>query len=222
VFDWIAGIIVRLGYAGVALLTFLEHLFPPIPSELILPLAGSVAASGKLGVAMVIATATLGSLAGATFWYVLGRRIGEARLRRWIDRHGRWLTLSGDDVDRAKDWFKRRGKLAVLIGRLIPGIRTFVSLPAGFSGMPWIGFLAYSLAGTLVWTAALVYAGVKLQNIDAVSKYIDTTTNVIFGILAVMLVRRYVKCWRPRRSTPVHSDQHTIAYEQRPKTTGDA
>jgi membrane protein DedA with SNARE-associated domain len=196
VFDWIAGIITRLGYTGVALLTFLEHLFPPIPSELILPLAGYVAASGDLGLAMVLATATIGSLSGATLWYVIGRRIGEEALRRWIDQHGRWLTLSGRDVDRSKAWFERRGKLAVLVGRLIPGIRTFVSLPAGFSRMSWVTFLVYSVTGTLVWTAALVYAGVKLQqNFAVAGRYIDIATNVFFAILALLLVRRYVKCW---------------------------
>lgn len=198
-FDWIAGIITTLGYAGVAMLTFLEHVFPPIPSEIILPMAGYVAATGKLGVVMAIATGTIGSLGGATLWYVIGRRIGEQRLRDWIDRHGRWLTLSGGDIDRAKAWFERRGKAAVLIGRLVPGIRTFVSLPAGFSRMPWPSFLAFTAAGTLAWTATLIYAGVKLQeNFEVVEKYIDMSTNILFAILGTMLVWRYVRCWRPR------------------------
>jgi membrane protein DedA with SNARE-associated domain len=210
VFDWISGIVASLGYAGVAMLALLEHVFPPIPSELILPLAGYVAASGKLGVVGVIVAGSLGSLGGATLWFVIGRRIGEQRLRRWIDNHGRWLTLSVRDVDRAKDWFQRRGKFAVLVGRLMPGIRTFVSLPAGFTKMPWPTFLAYSLTGTLVWTAALVYAGVQLeQNFELVGKYINTATNLIFAVLGSMLVWRYVKCWRPRTPRQHHAqDQH--------------
>jgi membrane protein DedA with SNARE-associated domain len=199
VFDWVAGIIRSLGYAGVAMLAFLEHVFPPIPSELILPLAGYIAGSGEIGVVAVIIIATLGSLGGATLWYVVGRRIGEERLRRWIDAHGKWITLSGRDVDRAKDWFDRRGKAAVLVGRLVPGIRTFVSLPAGFSGMPWAAFLAYSVTGTLLWTAALVYAGVTLQqNFTAVGKYINMATNVIFAGFAALMIYRYVKCFWPR------------------------
>ena len=198
-FEWVAGIIASLGYAGVAMLALLEHVFPPIPSELILPLAGYVAASGRISVVMVIVTGTLGSLGGATLWYLIGRKIGEARLRRWIDEHGKWLTLSARDVDRAKDWFERRGKAAVLLGRLVPGIRTFVSLPAGFSGMPWPTFLAFSLTGTLIWTAALVYAGVTLQqNFAAVGKYINVATNVIFAILGAAILYRYVKCFWPR------------------------
>jgi membrane protein DedA with SNARE-associated domain len=202
VFDWVAGIIKSLGYIGVAMLTFLEHLFPPIPSELILPLAGYVAASGEIDVVMVIATATVGSLCGATLWYVIGRRIGERRLRSWIERHGKWLTLSARDVDRANDWFRRRGKAAVLLGRLVPGVRTFVSLPAGFSGMPWPIFVAYSLFGTLLWTAALVYAGVTLQqNFTAVGQYINLATNILFAMLGAMMIYRYAKCFWPRRPT---------------------
>ncbi|HEX6162291.1 MAG TPA: DedA family protein [Vicinamibacterales bacterium] len=205
-FNWIAGIITSLGYAGVAFLTFLEHVFPPIPSELILPLAGYVAASGDLTVAMVIATGTVGSLAGSTLWYAIGRKVGEQRLRAWIDQHGKWLTLGQHDIDRATAWFERRGKIAVLIGRLLPGIRTFVSLPAGFSRMPWVTFLAYSTAGTLAWTAALVYAGVQLKhNFALVSDRIDIATNVVFVVLGAMLAWRYVKCWR-KRSVPRVAD----------------
>ena len=117
-FDWITGIIRQLGYTGVGMLTFLENVFPPIPSELVIPLAGFIAAEGELHLGVVIATATLGSLAGAALWYEVGRRVGEAKLREWIDRHGRWLTLSGADIDRAQAWFTRHGKSAVLIGRL--------------------------------------------------------------------------------------------------------
>jgi len=196
-FEWVAGVIAQLGYVGVAALTFLENVFPPIPSELILPLAGYVAATGELRLGLVIAAGTVGSLAGATFWYVLAKRAGEKRFREWVRRHGRWLTLSVSDVDRAQAWFKRRGKWAVLIGRLLPGVRTFVSLPAGFSGMPWPTFLFYSVIGTLAWTAALVYAGAILQaNFGAVGRYIDMATNILFAGVAVMMVVRYVRCFR--------------------------
>jgi membrane protein DedA with SNARE-associated domain len=199
VFDWIVGIITRLGYAGVAALTFLEHLFPPIPSELILPLAGYVAGTGDLAIGPVIAFGSVGSLAGATVWYVIGKRIGEARLRKWVEHHGRWLTLSTHDIDRANDWFHRRGKVAVLIGRLMPGVRTFVSLPAGFSGMPWLPFLIYSAIGTVGWTAALVYAGATLQqNFELVSNYVDMITNGLLAVLGAMLLWRYIRCWRSR------------------------
>ena len=195
-FDWITRVIGRLGYVGVASLTFLENLFPPIPSELVIPLAGYVAAGGDLRIGLVILTGSIGSLAGATVWYALGRRVGEARLRAWVDRHGKWLTLSSEDVDEAQQWFVRHGRAAVFIGRLMPGVRTFVSLPAGFTTMPLAPFLLYSALGTVLWTAALAYAGVVLQaNFAIVSDYINVATNVLLVVLGLLLVRRYVKCW---------------------------
>jgi membrane protein DedA with SNARE-associated domain len=199
-FQWITGVIERLGYAGVATLTFLENLFPPIPSELVIPLAGFVAATGRLRLDLVIIAASVGSLAGAVVWYEIGRRVGERRLRAWVGRHGKWLTLSPDDVDRAQAWFKRHGGSAVLIGRLIPGVRTFVSLPAGFARMPLWSFLLYSTIGTALWTAALAYAGVVLEaSFTLVGDYLNVATNVLWIGLAILLVRRYVRCWRDSR-----------------------
>jgi membrane protein DedA with SNARE-associated domain len=197
VFEWITSVIARLGYLGVAALTFLENVFPPIPSELVIPLAGFVAADGDLRLAFVIAVGSAGSLAGATVWYAIGRRIGEHRLRAWIARYGRWLTLSVRDVDRAQVWFRRHGAAAVFFGRLVPGVRTLVSLPAGFSSMPLAVFLLWSALGTSVWTAALAYAGVVLQaNFALVGDYLGVATNALLAAGGVMLVRRYITCWR--------------------------
>jgi membrane protein DedA with SNARE-associated domain len=196
-FEWIVTVIERLGIAGVAALTFLENVFPPIPSELVIPLASFVAARDGSHVAIVIAAGTAGSLGGAGVWYVLGRRVGEQRFRRWVSRHGKWLTLGVKDLDRAQAWFKRHGPAAVFVGRLIPGVRTFVSLPAGFAGMPAVPFLLWSALGTVIWTAALAYAGVMLQaSFTVVSHYIDAATDILLGIMGVMLVRRYVQCWK--------------------------
>jgi membrane protein DedA with SNARE-associated domain len=198
-FDWITGTIRSLGYLGVAVLTLAENAFPPIPSELVIPLAGFVAAQGDLSVPGVIAAGSAGSLAGAWGWYEVGRRLGERRLRQWVQRFGKWLTLDAEDVDRAQTWFERRGGAAVFIGRLVPGVRTFISLPAGFAGMALGPFLLYSAAGTLIWTAALAYAGVVLRaNFTLVGDYIGMVSNVVLGILALLLVRRYLRCWRAR------------------------
>jgi membrane protein DedA with SNARE-associated domain len=195
-FDWITGVIEKLGYVGVAALTFLENVFPPIPSELVIPLAGFVAAQGKLSLIPVIVTASVGSLAGATLWYWIGKRVGERRLRAWVDRHGKWLTLGSEDVDKAQRWFRRRGNAAVFFGRLVPGVRTLISLPAGFAGMPVLPFLLYSALGTAIWTGALAYAGVMLQsNFTIVGDYVNVATNVILGIFGVFIAYRYVRCW---------------------------
>jgi len=200
-FDWITGVIERLGYAGVAGLTFLENVLPPIPSELVIPLAGYLAAQGDMRLMLVIATASAGSVAGAAVWYWIGRRVGERRLRAWVDRHGKWLTLSGKDVDRAQLWFSRHGNAAVFFGRLMPGVRTLVSLPSGFARMRALPFIVYSALGTIIWTAALAYAGVALQsNFTIVGDYIDMVTNVVLGLIGVMIVTRYVRCWRAHAS----------------------
>jgi len=201
-FDWIARVIGRLGYTGVIGLTFLENLFPPIPSELVIPMAGFVAASeGEMRLGFVIVAGSIGSLAGATFWYAIGRTVGEQRLRAWVDRHGKWITLGRKDVDHAQAWFQRHGNAAVFVGRLMPGVRTFISVPAGFTAMPVVPFLLYSALGTVIWTAALAGAGMALQaNFSVVGDYIKIATNILLALFAVLLVRRYVTCWKDSRS----------------------
>lgn len=174
-----------LGYPGIALVTCLENVIPPIPSELVMPLAGFIASRDDLTFWGVVAAGTAGSLAGATAWYVVGRRVGEARVRAFFRRRGRWAGLSETDIDRAMDWFRRHGAIAVLIGRLLPAVRTFISLPAGFAGMSLVPFLAYSLVGTAAWIAALTWAGMVLgENHQAVDRYLDPATwAVLAGVV---------------------------------------
>jgi membrane protein DedA with SNARE-associated domain len=199
-FEWITQVIARLGYVGVAALTFLENLLPPIPSEVVIPLVGFVAAQGDMHLGLAIAAAIVGSLGGAILWYVVARRVGERRVRAWVDRNGKWLTLSADDIDKAVAWFQRHGKTAVFVGRLVPGVRTFVSLPAGFARMPFLPFLLFSTVGTAIWAIALAYAGVALRSqFTLVSDYINVITNGLLVVFAVTVIRRYVKCWRGSR-----------------------
>lgn len=190
-FDWITGIVDSIGLFGVALLMFLENVFPPIPSELIMPLAGFQAARGSFGLAGVIVAGSVGSLAGAALWYWIGREIGSARLKRLAGRHGRWLTIAPEDVDRANDWFGRHGGVAVLIGRLIPTVRTFVSVPAGVARMPLSRFLAYSAVGTVTWTTLLAVAGYLLE-----SQYerVVGWLNPLSTVVVVAIIGVYV--WR--------------------------
>ena len=195
-FIWMTDVITSLGYAGVAVLMFLENVFPPIPSELVVPLAGFVAATGRLRLDVVIAAGSVGSLAGAVLWYDVGRRVGERRLRSWVEAYGKWLTVSPRDLDRAAAWFERHGPVAVLVGRLVPGVRTFVSLPAGVARMPFGTFLLYSTLGTAAWTTLLAVAGLLLEaNFTRVGRYVDVATNVLLVALAVLMVVRYARCW---------------------------
>jgi membrane protein DedA with SNARE-associated domain len=162
--EWVVQAVRTLGYAGIALLMCLENLFPPIPSELIMPLAGVLAADGDLSLYGVIIAGSIGSLAGQSAWFTLGRRLGERRIRSAAARHGRWLAVSPDDLDRARDWLTRHGALALIIGRLVPTVRTLISLPAGMAGISWGQFLGYSAIGTTAWTAGLAVAGYVLQS----------------------------------------------------------
>ena len=192
-FDWITGLVQQTGYPGIALLMLAENVFPPIPSELIMPLAGFAAARGELGMAGVVVAGTAGALAGTLFWYCLGRRVGLERLRRQAAEHGRWLTVSPDDVDRAATWFDRHGGAAVLIGRLVPAVRTLISVPAGVAGMALPRFLAYSAVGTALWTALLATAGYLLEGqYHKVSAYLDPVSNAILALLVLGYVYRVV------------------------------
>ena len=161
-FDWVTGLVEDGGYLGVAALMFAENLFPPIPSEFIMPLAGFAAARGDQHLALTIAAGAAGSLAGALFWYAVGRWLGAERLKRWAERHGRWLTLTPDDIDRSCAWFNRHCGKAVFLGRLIPAVRTLISVPAGIAGMGLGRFLLYSALGTLIWTGFLAVLGFLL------------------------------------------------------------
>ena len=127
-FQSIIDTINSLGYVGIALLMALENILPPIPSELIMPLAGFAVTQGKLKFSYVVIAGTIGSVLGATPWYFLGKLWGLKRTRKIADRYGKWLTLSGEDIEKAKNWFNRRGYIATAIGRLVPGIRTYISL----------------------------------------------------------------------------------------------
>jgi membrane protein DedA with SNARE-associated domain len=192
-FEWISNIMSSLGELGVALLMLLENVFPPIPSELIMPLAGFISERGGLSFWPVILAGSAGSLAGALAWYWVGRAVGERRFRSWVDDHGRWLTLSCEDLDRAKGWFDRHGGAAVFIGRLIPGIRTFISVPAGFAEMPFVPFLLYSTVGTTLWTAALAYAGRLLgSQYEKVSTYLGPVSWVVLGAILILYIYRVI------------------------------
>lgn len=189
--DWIVTAIERAGYLGIFLLMLLDNIFPPIPSEIIMPLAGFAAARGQLGLVGVFLAGTAGSLSGALVWYAVGRWLGRERLNTFAARHGRWLTLSPAEVDRAGTWFARRGGNTVLVGRVIPGVRSLISVPAGVSGMPLAPFLAYSTVGTVVWTGLLAAAGYRLsENYRAVAGFIEPIGNgVLVLALALYLYR---------------------------------
>ena len=192
--EWIVEVVGKLGYAGVFLLTLLENIFPPIPSELIMPLAGYHAAQGKFGLIGAIVAGSAGSVAGTMIWYWIGHRVGERRVRDWADRHGAWLTLDGEDIDKSAQWFHRSGTWAVFICRLIPGLRTWISLPAGFSGMPMSQFLIPTTVGTVLWTTALTVAGHMLgSNYGNIEGVLGKVSLVVTAAIAILYVYRLIQ-----------------------------
>jgi membrane protein DedA with SNARE-associated domain len=200
--DWIIDIVASLGYIGIALLTLVENIFPPIPSELIMPLAGFQSARGGMSFWGAVAAGSAGSLAGTCGWYWAGLKVGEDRLRSWIERHGRWLALDLDDIDRAKSWFDRYGVWAVFFCRMIPALRTLISLPAGFNRMPLASFLLPSTIGTFLWTAGLTYIGRLLgANYQQVKDYVGVVSWIVIGNIAVIYVWRQVRYFTGRPSS---------------------
>ncbi len=201
--DWSANTIADMGYLGITLLMFLENIFPPIPSEIVMPLAGFVAARGDLNLAGVTIAGMLGSVLGALPWYFASRLLGEKRLKAWADRHGRWLTVTSSELDKALDWFLQHGGKMVFFGRLVPTIRSLISVPAGFTCMRLPRFLIYSIAGTLLWSGLLAWAGYLLQShYYKVADYLGPiSTAILVGIVLIYFYRvvTYPRQVRARR-----------------------
>jgi membrane protein DedA with SNARE-associated domain len=189
--EWVAGIITGWGPLGVFFLMFLEHLFPPIPSEVILPLAGLEAQRRGLSPWLMILVGTAGSVGGLSMWYLAARAFGRTRLLALIARFGRILTLRPSEIDAAERWFARRGALAVCLGRLVPTVRTLISIPAGFARMPLLPFLGWSALGSFAWTAALMLAGFWLGATgDLLEGLIGPVSDlVLIGIVGLYLWR---------------------------------
>jgi membrane protein DedA with SNARE-associated domain len=189
--DWVVRLIEQSGYLGVGFLMFLETIFPPIPSEVIMPVAGMAAAKGKLGFVPVVASGTAGAMLGNMVWYLAARALGILRLKPLIDRYGRWLTLTWPEVVRAERWFAQHGTAFVFFGRLLPTVRSLVSVPAGLLRMRFRNFFIASALGTATWTTILATAGYKLQeNVADVGAMVGPISNAVLVILALAYVWR--------------------------------
>jgi membrane protein DedA with SNARE-associated domain len=180
---WVASIIESLGEVGVGLLVALENLVPPIPSEIVLALAGYLAGEGRVNLVMVLIAATAGSVVGALALYWLGYKAGEERLRRWLDRIP---LVDADDLTKADAWFERHERSAVLFGRCAPVVRSLVSIPAGANRMPMGQFLVFTALGSGVWNALFIGAGYLLgerwQQVDRYSHWFDYAIGAFFAI----------------------------------------
>jgi membrane protein DedA with SNARE-associated domain len=203
--DWVVGLIDRGGYLAVFALMLLETIFPPIPSEVILPVAGMRAADGPLGLAGVIAAASAGAMVGNFIWYLVARAIGLDRFRSFIERYGRWLTLDWYDIEKVQRLFGRFGAGLVFVGRMLPTVRTFVSVPAGLVDMHLARFLIWSTIGTALWSGALATAGYILEReFQAIERVAGPATSIIVVAIALWYVWRQLTWHRrhPRKAAP--------------------
>jgi len=196
--DWTIRLIDQTGYVGIFLLMFLETVFPPIPSEVIMPVAGARAARGPLTLWGVIASGTAGAMLGNLFWYALARVIGMKRFRPFIESYGRWLTMDWDDVEKAEKLFGRFGGTIVSLGRMLPTIRSVISIPAGLLNMRLKSFFLWSTLGTTIWTAVLATAGWGLgMAFDDIEKILGPLSAAIIVLIVVAYVWRQLT-WRRR------------------------
>ncbi|MEU0150572.1 DedA family protein [Micromonospora fulviviridis] len=195
---WVASVIDSFGAVGVALLVALKSIIPPIPSEVVLAMAGYLAAEGRFNLVLIVLAATAGSLLGALVLYWLGAALGEERLKRWLDHIP---LVDREDLEKADRWFERHGRWAVLIGRVVPVVRSLVSVPAGANRMPLGEFILLTTLGSGVWNALIVGAGFALgSRWERVNQYSDWFNYAIFAVFAVMIVSWVVKKVRRRRA----------------------
>ncbi|WP_410768438.1 DedA family protein [Fontibacillus sp. BL9] len=184
--NWITNIMEQFGYAGILLLIALENVFPPIPSEVILTFGGFMTTYSSLTVTGVVIAATVGSVLGAVILYGAGYLINVDRLEGWIDKYGRFLRLKKEDIRRADAWFDKYGYWTVLFCRMIPLIRSLISIPAGISKMKFGLFLLYTTIGTLIWNIVLVSVGAAVGGSwEKIVEFMDVYSNIAYAAIAV-------------------------------------
>lgn len=186
--DWIISIMEQLGYFGIALLMFLDNVFPPIPSEIIMPSAGFTASQGQLLLSGVIIAGSIGSLLAAAVLYWIGRKISHQSIFNFTDRYGKYLFIKSADVKKSLDWFEQYGHRIVFFGRMIPAVRSLISIPAGMSRMPFWKFMLYSGLGTIIWTSFLACVGYFFGNNTEMMQQIFSQVGYVIIAIVVMLI----------------------------------
>lgn len=195
--DWIIRLVDSSGYWGVAFLMLLETVFPPVPSEVIMTVAGVSAARGNMSFTGVVASGTAGAMLGNYLWFWLAIKFGPHRLERFLEKHGRWLTLHWTDVERGQLLFKKHGSIIVLVARMLPTFRSLISIPAGIFKMSHRRFLVFSTIGTAGWSAALAGAGYALgSQFTEVEKILGPLSTAIIALIVIGYIWRLIK-WKP-------------------------
>ena len=187
--EWVLAIMAKFGYLGIIFAMFAENVFPPIPSEVIMPAAGFAVARGDLNLLLVIVAGTLGSVLGALPLYYFGSLFNKQRLIDFTEKYGKYVFVKPDDVISADDWFNKHGKKAVFFGRMVPGIRSLISIPAGMNKMPLLPFIILTTAGAAIWTTLLTLAGYHFgQNYEVIEKFLAPYSKIFLGAAIVIVI----------------------------------
>ena len=177
-----------VGYLAILFAMFLENVIPPIPSELIMPLGGFYVSQGQLDFLPVVLAGLLGTVFGAMPWYGIGRLVNEERIEKWLEKNGRWIGINPKELARSRKWFNRYGVSLIFWGRLVPGIRTLISVPAGVELMPIPPFLIWTTAGSLIWTLFLTTTGFYLgDNYSIIEKWINPLSTIFKVVIVLVL-----------------------------------
>jgi len=186
--EWILSIMEQLGYLGIALLMFLDNIFPPIPSEIIMPSAGYTASQGQLVLIGVIIAGSLGSMLAAAILYWIGFKFNHNSIFRFVDKHGKYLFIKSEDVKKSLSWFEQYGHRIVFFGRMIPAVRSLISIPAGMSHMPFWKFMLYSSMGTIIWTTFLACVGFYLGENQALMHEIFSRVGYVISTIVIVII----------------------------------
>ena len=199
IYTWCQNLMLKLGYPGLSLVMFLENVFPPIPSEIVLPLAGTLTVSSdpavpaRFNILSVILWGTVGTFLGAWLWYWIGYIIGEERVRSLLRKIGKYIQITENDLDTAEHWFDKYGQFCVFFGRMIPIIRTLISVPAGIRKMNWVKFSIFTLMGTTIWNTFLALAGRFLgDNYTVIVDWIDRFKVVVIIVCVAAAAGFYI------------------------------
>lgn len=191
---WVLIIMAKFGYLGIIFAMFAENVFPPIPSELIMPAAGFAVARGDLNLILVILAGTLGSVIGALPLYYLGRLLNEDRLMVFTEKYGKYVFVKPSDISSSSVWFDEHGSKAVFFGRMVPGIRSLISIPAGMSKMPMLPFLVFTALGSSIWTSLLTIAGYYFgENYEVIEIMLAPYSKGFLLLAVVIIIAWFIK-----------------------------
>ena len=183
-----------IAYLTIGFAMFLENIIPPIPSEIIMPLGGFFVYQQKLNFYILVFSGLFGTVVGSMPWYYLGKLVNEKKLSNFLDKRGKYIGITSNDLAKSKSWFDKYGVSLVFWGRLVPGIRTLISVPAGMELMPLRKFLIWTTLGSLIWNVILSYAGFVFgENYQIIETYLDQIKYIVKPILVLIFIYFFIK-----------------------------